>query len=83
MKRLAPYLLILPGGLWLLIFLVVPKNFEGFPLRKDFVLAARVAKAWPETKEPGESDHGSPSRRKTLPPGVPVDWGRDDGRGAR
>ncbi|MFF4410908.1 ABC transporter permease [Streptosporangium sp. NPDC001559] len=27
MKRLAPYLLILPGGLWLLIFLVVPMVF--------------------------------------------------------
>ncbi|MEV7006150.1 ABC transporter permease [Streptosporangium sp. NPDC051022] len=27
MKRLAPYLLILPGGMWLLIFLVVPMVF--------------------------------------------------------
>ncbi|GAA4218118.1 spermidine/putrescine transport system permease protein [Streptosporangium album] len=27
MKRLAPYLLILPGGLWLVIFLVVPMVF--------------------------------------------------------
>lgn len=66
-----------------LVPLLLPEGFEGFPLRKDFVLAARVAKAWPGAKEPGESDHGSPSRRKTLPPGVPVDWGRDDGRGAR
>ncbi len=60
-----------------LIPLLLPEGFEGFPLRKDFVLAARVAKAWPGAKEPGESDHGSPSRRKTLPPGVPPDWGRD------
>ncbi|MET8341053.1 NADH-quinone oxidoreductase subunit C [Streptosporangium canum] len=60
-----------------LVPLLLPDGFEGFPLRKDFVLAARVAKAWPGAKEPGESDHGSPSRRKTLPPGVPADWGRD------
>ncbi|WP_344841097.1 hypothetical protein [Nonomuraea dietziae] len=38
------------------------------------MLAARVAKAWPGAKEPGESGHGAPSRRKTLPPGVPADW---------
>ncbi|GHE36211.1 hypothetical protein GCM10017673_43460 [Streptosporangium violaceochromogenes] len=60
-----------------LVPLLLPEGFEGFPLRKDFVLAARVAKAWPGAKEPGESGHGSPSRRKTLPPGVPADWGRD------
>ncbi|MEV4375443.1 NADH-quinone oxidoreductase subunit C [Streptosporangium sp. NPDC049644] len=62
-----------------LVPLLLPEGFEGFPLRKDFVLAARVAKAWPGAKEPGESDHGSPSRRKTLPPGVPADWGRERG----
>ncbi|MEV8637368.1 NADH-quinone oxidoreductase subunit C [Streptosporangium sp. NPDC051023] len=60
-----------------LVPLLLPEGFEGHPLRKDFVLAARVAKAWPGAKEPGESEHGSPSRRKTLPPGVPADWGRD------
>lgn len=60
-----------------LVPLLLPEGFEGFPLRKDFVLAARVAKSWPGAKEPGESDHGSPSRRKALPPGVPADWGRE------
>ncbi|WP_228646452.1 NADH-quinone oxidoreductase subunit C [Microtetraspora sp. AC03309] len=55
--------------------LLLPDGFEGHPLRKDFVLAARVAKAWPGAKEPGESGHGSPSRRKMLPPGVPSGWG--------
>ncbi|QYC38124.1 NADH-quinone oxidoreductase subunit C 1 [Nonomuraea coxensis DSM 45129] len=58
-----------------LVPLLLPDGFEGHPLRKDFVLAARVAKAWPGAKEPGESGHGAPSRRKTLPPGVPADWG--------
>ncbi|MFG2634387.1 NADH-quinone oxidoreductase subunit C [Streptomyces sp. NPDC048362] len=61
--------------------LLLPENFEGHPLRKDFVLAARVAKAWPGAKEPGESAagaaHGGPKRRQMLPPGVPDpnEWG--------
>ncbi|MFJ8438106.1 NADH-quinone oxidoreductase subunit C [Kitasatospora griseola] len=58
--------------------LLLPDGFEGHPLRKDFVLAARVAKDWPGAKEPGESDHGGgPARRKMLPPGVPDpnEWG--------
>ncbi|MFF3822164.1 NADH-quinone oxidoreductase subunit C [Streptomyces bluensis] len=57
--------------------LLLPDGFEGHPLRKDFVLAARVAKAWPGAKEPGESDHGGPKRRQMLPPGVPDpnEWG--------
>ena len=71
-----------------LVPLLLPDGFEGHPLRKDFVLAARVAKPWPGAKEPGESDEGGPpSRRKTRPPGVP-DPGRvgtapADGSGAR
>jgi NADH-quinone oxidoreductase subunit C len=66
-----------------LIPLLLPDGFEGNPLRKEFVLASRVAKPWPGAKEPGESDHapaakaGAPSRRRTLPPGVPdpESWG--------
>ena len=55
-----------------LVPLLLPDGFEGHPLRKSFVLAARAAKAWPGAKEPGESDEGAaPSRRKTRPPGVP------------
>lgn len=57
--------------------LLLPDGFEGTPLRKSFVLAARVSKAWPGAKEPGESEGGAPSRRKTRPPGVPdpAVWG--------
>lgn len=55
--------------------LLLPDGFEGHPLRKDFVLASRVAKAWPGAKEPGESEQGrggaAPGRRRMLPPGVP------------
>ena len=63
-----------------LVPLLLPDGFEGHPLRKEFVLAARAAKSWPGAKEPGESDadvegghggRGAPSRRKTRPPGVP------------
>ncbi|RSN51434.1 dehydrogenase [Streptomyces sp. WAC 04229] len=62
--------------------LLLPEGFEGHPLRKDFVLAARVAKAWPGAKEPGESDHGGPRRRQMLPPGVPDpnEWGPQKGQ---
>ncbi|MFE0465383.1 NADH-quinone oxidoreductase subunit C, partial [Kitasatospora sp. NPDC058965] len=62
-----------------LVPLLLPEGFEGHPLRKEFVLAARVAKAWPGAKEPGESDHGEggPARRKMQPAGVPDpnEWG--------
>jgi NADH-quinone oxidoreductase subunit C len=62
-----------------LVPLLLPEGFEGHPLRKEFVLAARAAKPWPGAKEPGESDAhaGAPSRRRTLPPGVPdpATWG--------
>ncbi|MFE2348874.1 NADH-quinone oxidoreductase subunit C [Kitasatospora cineracea] len=60
------------------VTLLLPDGFEGHPLRKDFVLAARVAKDWPGAKEPGESaDHGGPARRKMQPAGVPDpnEWG--------
>jgi NADH-quinone oxidoreductase subunit C len=59
--------------------LLLPDGFEGTPLRKSFVLAARAAKAWPGAKDPGDSAGGaakSPSRRKIQPPGVPdPSWG--------
>jgi NADH-quinone oxidoreductase subunit C len=60
--------------------LLLPDGFEGTPLRKSFVLAARASKAWPGAKEPGESDaHAAPARRKMLPPGVPEpSWGPRD-----
>jgi NADH-quinone oxidoreductase subunit C len=59
--------------------LLLPEGFEGTPLRKSFVLAARASKAWPGAKEPGESD-AAPARptrrRRLLPPGVPDEsWG--------
>ncbi|MFZ0324770.1 MAG: NADH-quinone oxidoreductase subunit C [Actinomycetes bacterium] len=61
-----------------LVPLLLPDGFQGHPLRKSFVLAARAAKPWPGAKDPGESEHAAaPSRRKTLPPGVPdpAQWG--------
>ncbi|HEX5018868.1 MAG TPA: NADH-quinone oxidoreductase subunit C [Actinomycetes bacterium] len=56
--------------------LLLSDEFDGHPLRKDFVLTARVSKQWPGAKEPGESGDGSPSRRRIQPPGIPdPSWG--------
>lgn len=57
--------------------LLLPATFEGHPLRKDFVLAARQAKAWPGAKEPGEStaDLTAPNRRRPQPLGAVPGWG--------
>ncbi|MGJ3560607.1 NADH-quinone oxidoreductase subunit C [Streptomyces sp. INA 01156] len=55
--------------------LLLPDNFEGHPLRKDFVLAARVAKAWPGpgAGEPAAGvEHGGPKRRQMLPRASPT-----------
>ncbi len=62
--------------------LLLPPGFEGHPLRKEFVLAARVAKPWPGAKEPGESDHGAAKRAPMRPPGVPDpnEWGPMKGK---
>ncbi len=53
--------------------LLLPDGFEGHPLRKDFVLAARVAKEWPGAKDPGDRVGGRGGRR-LPPPGVPEGW---------
>jgi NADH-quinone oxidoreductase subunit C len=62
--------------------LLLPNGFDGTPLRKSFVLAARASKAWPGAKEPGDAPDagpakaGPPSRRKVAAMGVPDStWG--------
>jgi len=60
--------------------LLLPDGFEGNPLRKDFVLASRVAKQWPGEVDPGQSVRelgATRQRRRNLPPGVPTPntWG--------
>ncbi|GAA2267520.1 hypothetical protein GCM10009853_020990 [Glycomyces scopariae] len=67
-----------PGHPGLRPLLLAPE-FEGHPLRKDFVLASRVVKPWPGAKEPGEGRHAdgkAPARKRApkRPPGVPEDW---------
>jgi NADH-quinone oxidoreductase subunit C len=37
-----------------LVKLLLPTDFEGFPMRKDFLLMTREAKEWPGAKEPEE-----------------------------
>ncbi|MDG4763630.1 NADH-quinone oxidoreductase subunit C [Solwaraspora sp. WMMD406] len=65
--------------------LLLPPQFEGHPLRKEFVLASRVAKPWPGAKEPGESEGGGTRRAPMRPPGVPLptEWGPQAARPAR
>jgi NADH-quinone oxidoreductase subunit C len=66
--------------------LLLPVEFDGHPLRKQFVLATRVATPWPGEKEPGESANTprpKRSRRRARPLGIPEPgtWGqRDTGR---
>lgn len=62
--------------------LLLPNGFDGTPLRKSFVLAARASKAWPGAKEPGEAAPAhagasdKPGRKKINAPGVPdITWG--------
>jgi NADH-quinone oxidoreductase subunit C len=56
--------------------LLLPADFDGTPMRKDVVLAARTGLTWPGAKEPGETA-ASPGRRRMVPPGVPDSavWG--------
>ncbi len=60
--------------------LLLPEGFEGNPLRKSFMLAARASKPWPGAKDPSDRQVGgskpSRPRRRMLPPGVPPEsWG--------
>jgi NADH-quinone oxidoreductase subunit C len=54
--------------------LLLPDSFEGHPLRKDFVLAARAAQEWPGAREPGEQAGAGRGRRRVPTPGVPEGW---------
>ena len=57
--------------------LLLPPALDGTPLRKEFLLASRLAAPWPGAKEPGEGDADldQPGRRRVpQPPGVPEGW---------
>ncbi len=72
-----------------LLPLLLPPEFEGHPLRKEFVLASRVAKPWPARRsrvsrrpavDAARSDPRACPRQVSgescRPPPVPVGWGR-------
>jgi NADH:ubiquinone oxidoreductase subunit C len=46
--------IVFEGHPGLLPRILTVENFEGWPLRKDFLLSTRVAKPWPGAKEPEE-----------------------------
>jgi NADH-quinone oxidoreductase subunit C len=52
--------------------LLLPDGFDGVPLRKDFVLAARREKDWPGAKEPGEES--ARGRRRIPAPAIHDGW---------
>lgn len=54
-----------------LVKLLLPEAFEGFPMRKDFLLMTREAKDWEGRMEPAET---SPGR-----PGMPAGGGQAGG----
>ena len=60
-----------------LVPLLLSDEFEGHPLRKDFVLTARVSKTWPGAKEPGESGRGraQPPEDAAARRSRPAPWG--------
>jgi NADH:ubiquinone oxidoreductase subunit C len=60
------------------------ENFEGWPLRKDFHLASRVAKPWPGVKEPAELDeHGNVIEREALLGDAPGPYVLDEAMAAQ
>lgn len=63
-----------------LVPLLLPEGFEGHPLRKDFVLAARVAKAWPGAKEPGSPSTVGPSAARCCLPACRIRTNGDRSR---
>ncbi|MEX2290729.1 MAG: NADH-quinone oxidoreductase subunit C [Mycobacteriales bacterium] len=51
--------------------LLLPDGFDGHPLRKERVLAARM-QPWPGAVDPADAGPGRPAgRRRLLPPGAP------------
>lgn len=64
--------------------LLTRPSLHAHPLRRSFVLAARVVRPWPGSKDPQDAAaapgarRGNPSRRRQPPPGVPEGWVRDE-----
>ncbi len=62
--------------------LLLPDSFDGHPLRKDFLLAARAVVPWPGRLEPGQSEPGG-SEQGGSEPGRSEPGGSGSGRRRR
>lgn len=58
--------------------LLLPKDFQGYPLVKSFALTPRVSQPWPGEVEPADPNARPRTRRKSLPPGVLANWSIDE-----
>lgn len=67
--------------------LLLPDTFDGYPLRKDFLLASRIVRPWPGAHDPTASRDGARAAaggtartRRHRAPGVPApgSWAQPD-----
>ena len=59
--------IVFEGHPGLLPRILTVENFEGWPLRKEFLLASREVKPWPGAKEPGGDDEGDAKPKAAAP----------------
>ena len=67
--------IVFEGHPGLLPRILTVENFEGWPLRKEFLLASREVKPWPGAKEPGGDDEGDAKPKAAAAPAPGADPG--------
>ena len=67
--------IVFEGHPGLLPRILTVENFEGWNLRKEFLLASREVKPWPGAKEPGGDDEGDAKPKAAAAPAPGADPG--------